>query len=76
VIEHGGGTLPFGLGPDFILPFPAAAEEDLGFIVGIFHFLTEKVNFILPFGPGDRISYYRSAWGRIPYYRPRIFWVT
>jgi hypothetical protein len=39
--------LPFGLGPDFILPFPAAAEESLGFIVGIFHFLTEKVNFIL-----------------------------
>jgi hypothetical protein len=38
--------LPFGLGPDFILPFPAAAEENLGFIVGIFHFLTEKVNFI------------------------------
>jgi hypothetical protein len=43
--------LPFGLGPEFILPFPAAAEENLGFIVGIFHFLTEKVNFILPFGP-------------------------
>jgi hypothetical protein len=39
--------LPFGLGPDFILPFPAAAEENLGFTVGIFHFLTEKVNFIL-----------------------------
>jgi hypothetical protein len=39
--------LPFGLGPDFILPFPAAAEENLGFIVGIFHFFTEKVNFIL-----------------------------
>jgi hypothetical protein len=32
--------LPFGLGPDFTLPFPAAAEENLGFIVGIFHFLT------------------------------------
>jgi hypothetical protein len=44
--------LPFGLGPDFILPFPAAAEENLGFIVGIFHFLTEKVNLILPFGLG------------------------
>jgi hypothetical protein len=44
--------LPFGLGPDFVLPFPAAAEEKLGFIVGIFHFLTEKVNFILPFGLG------------------------
>jgi hypothetical protein len=35
-----------------LLPFPAAAEENLGFIVGIFHFLTEKVNFILPFGLG------------------------
>jgi hypothetical protein len=44
--------LPFGLGPDFILPFPAAAEENLDFIVGIFHFLTEKINFILPFGLG------------------------
>jgi hypothetical protein len=43
---------PFGLGPDFILPFPAVAEENLGFVVGIFHFLTEKVNFILPFGLG------------------------
>jgi hypothetical protein len=44
--------LPFGPGPDFKLPFPAAAEENLGFIVGIFHFLTEKVNFILLFGLG------------------------
>jgi hypothetical protein len=44
--------LPFRLGPDFILPFPAAAEENLGFTVGVFHFLTEKVNFILPFGLG------------------------
>jgi hypothetical protein len=44
--------LLFGLGPDFILPFPAVAEENLGFIVCIFHFLTEKVNFILPFGLG------------------------
>jgi hypothetical protein len=44
--------LPFGLEPDFILPFPAAAEENLDFIVGIFHFLTKKVNFILPFGLG------------------------
>jgi hypothetical protein len=76
--------LPFGLGPDFILPFPAAAEENLGFIVGIFYFLTEKVNsysisffffFFLHRLVWDRFSYYRSAWDRISYYRPRIFWV-
>jgi hypothetical protein len=59
------------LGPDFILPFPAAAEENLVCLVGNFHFLTEKVNFILPFSleanfhvtvwSGVRILYYRSA---------------
>jgi hypothetical protein len=79
--------LPFGLRPDFIITFSAVAEENLGFTVhvGIFHFLTEKVNFILPLGPeanfhitvwsGVRISYYRSVWDQISYYRPRIFCV-
>jgi hypothetical protein len=28
-------------------PFPAAAEENLGFTVAIFHFLTEKFDFVL-----------------------------
>jgi hypothetical protein len=28
--------LPFGLGPDFILPFPAAAEKKFGFYSGHF----------------------------------------
>jgi hypothetical protein len=42
--------LTFGLRPDFIFPFPAAADENVGFALAIFHFLTEKVKFMLPFG--------------------------
>jgi hypothetical protein len=73
---------PFGLS----IP-GAAAEENLGFIVpvGNFHFFTEKVKFVLPFSleanfhitvwSGVRISYYRSAWGWISYYRPEFFGV-
>jgi hypothetical protein len=30
--------LPFGLGPDFILPFLAAAEEKFGFYINSGHF--------------------------------------
>jgi hypothetical protein len=60
--------IPFGLGPNFILPSPAAAEENLGFTVGIFRFLTEKVNFILPFGL--EANFHITVWSgvRILYY--------
>jgi hypothetical protein len=36
----------------FHITIPGGSRRKFGFLMGIFHFLTEKVNFMLPFGLG------------------------